>query len=329
MRYAFAIWKLASYDDTLPWLKIADGVTRSAMWQQRVAEGEDIAMWPDFVNALDLTYSDMLMFQPRRIMQLLTALDGLQPAPVTLRLGEGDRVVCVNACARFDGGKWNGDRIKFRAAWKAPQSGYLSVLNVGRPKSVLRDGKPLPERAKLDGASWRYHEGFGAIEIKTPEPGVYSFEITGVRFRASSFAPRRVGKMGFEFERTTEGWVAAHDVADLVARDGALSMRTTGADPYLVRSALSVPARSVKALRIRMRVTRGDGSAEVFWQSDLSPTWGADQARKFRIPADGKWHEVGIPLRDHPEWRGTITALRFDLTTAPGARVDVDWIRGE
>ena len=329
MRYAFAVWKLSRHDDTLPWTTIADGITRSAMWQQRTAEGEDIAMWPDFINALDLSYSEGLMFQPRRIMQMIHALNGNQPAPVTLRLGSGDRVICVNACAALDQGKWKDETISFRAEWQAPQTGYLCVLNIKRPKSVLRDRKPLTELGELKGASWRYHEGLRALEIKTPNPGVHSYMIDGVRFEQAPIAPRRVGRMGFEFDRNAEGWTPAHDLADFGAGGGWLSMRTTGADPYLVRSALSVPTRGVKALRIRLRATGGDGMGEVFWQSNLAPSWSPERARKFAMPNDGKWHEVRVPLRGHPQWRGTITALRLDPTTAPGARVDVDWIRGE
>jgi hypothetical protein len=49
LAYADALWRLGALDDSFPWRKVAEGLLRSAMYQQ-ATEGPRLAQWPDALN---------------------------------------------------------------------------------------------------------------------------------------------------------------------------------------------------------------------------------------------------------------------------------------
>jgi len=110
-----------------------------------------------------------------------------------------------------------------------------------------------------------------------------------------------------------------------------LQTRTTGADPYMVRSSCRIDAAQVRAVRIRMALEpeMGEG-AQLFWTTAADP--GLDEAKSlhFSVVADGEFHELVVPVGEHARWAGTITALRLDPTGGePFGRVQIDFVRGE
>ena len=52
LRYANALLSLAEFDQGYPWPRIAEMILRSAIHQQ-APEGEDVALWPDNISAID------------------------------------------------------------------------------------------------------------------------------------------------------------------------------------------------------------------------------------------------------------------------------------
>ena len=53
------------------------------------------------------------------------------------------------------------------------------------------------------------------------------------------------------------------------------------------------------------------------------------ESHGFTVIADGEYHEYRLPLGDHEEWKGTITAFRLDPTQIAEGEVRVDEIKGE
>ncbi len=147
--------------------------------------------------------------------------------------------------------------------------------------------------------------------------------------------PRVLDEIDFQFDEDgdTEGWGGAHSLGEITVEGGVLSMTITGADPYIVRRYLRVPAAGISAIRARMRV--GEGSTEsgqLFWATADAPGFSDQRYLNFDVTADGQWHQYTIPVGDHGGWDSTIIALRFDPSTAAddaGTRVEVDWIVAE
>jgi hypothetical protein len=127
----------------------------------------------------------------------------------------------------------------------------------------------------------------------------------------------------FNTEGDTEGWQAANDVAPLRGEGGNLVIDVTGGDPYIIGPGISVGASDYAGVVLRARATAPGG--EAFFATDtggMSP----QRERSLDLAGDGQFHEVTVDLRDHPEWKGTITQLRLDFGGAP-CRVEIDWIR--
>lgn len=121
----------------------------------------------------------------------------------------------------------------------------------------------------------------------------------------------------WDFDNGTEGWKALHDCS-ISAKDGFLSIRSTGGDPYLI-SSVSVPQGEF-VVRIRIKLN-SDGPGEFFWTSSTHPGTSAQRHVGFKLVHDGQWHEYQTAMKIE----GDLTGLRLDPGTAPG-EIQVDWI---
>ncbi len=146
--------------------------------------------------------------------------------------------------------------------------------------------------------------------------------------------PEPVERIDFQFDREgdAEDWGATHSLGPLAVQDGTLSTTVTGRDPHMARTFLRVPPDTYSALRVRMRITGGAATAQVFWTTAEEPSFRDDKYLNFAIEPDGQWHEYTVPVGEHEKWRGQqITALRLDPTVgeAEGQELEIDWIVGE
>ena len=121
----------------------------------------------------------------------------------------------------------------------------------------------------------------------------------------------------WDFAADTEGWRAANQ-CELEARDGLLTIRSSGIDPYLAAPAAVVGSEFIVRLRMKSQT---DGAGQIFWSSSKHRGTEAERVETFRLKHDGQWHEYEVRLAID----GDLTALRLDPGTAAG-EVQVDWI---
>ncbi len=147
--------------------------------------------------------------------------------------------------------------------------------------------------------------------------------------------PKVMERIDFQFERAgdAEGWARQSSMSTPVVADGVMRMTITGArDPHIERAMLRVPPDTYSALKVRMRITGGADTAQVFWAIAEEPRFRDDKFMNFPIQPDGEWHEYTIPVGEHEKWSGQqIVALRLDPTVgeAAGETVEIDGIAGE
>ncbi|MFH1264911.1 MAG: hypothetical protein ABIK89_04245, partial [Planctomycetota bacterium] len=313
LRYANALVNLAEHDESYPWRKIAELIVHSAIHQQDL-DGENVALWPDNVSSIDSEKCPWV-FAPRQIIRNVLKLTGRDEDPATVILGEGERRLHVTAVAKISEPVWDGRELSFRLSYPRGEEGVVLVSNVARPGAVFLDGRPIAERNNVEEGpepGWRYDAGNAFLAIRIGHDGESSVRVEGAEFFLVDRLPFPVDRIAFEFDESPEGWAAANDVASMGVDGGMLVGKITGGDPYLVRSLVRVEGDACPVIRLRMRVTGGQGG-QFFWTTESSPAFGEDKTVRFALELDGQFHEYRLEPGRDPMWSGeTITGIRID-----------------
>jgi len=215
---------------------------------------------------------------------------------------------------------------------------HMMLVNRDYERDVEFDVRLLPhvtavtEISAEDGSDVACELADGALAVSLPAGGGRLYRLQ------TQFAypppPRFVEDIDFQFDTDgdLEDWSATHSLAEATVQDGTLRTRITGADPYVARLFMRVPADTYSVLRVRMRITGGASEGQVFWATAEHSSFTDQMYMNFPTQPDGEWHEYTIPVGEHAKWRGQqIVALRLDPSVgdADGAEVEIDWILGE
>ena len=138
--------------------------------------------------------------------------------------------------------------------------------------------------------------------------------------------PPFIAKTAWEFntDGDLEGW-GPNQIADLAAKGGLLTGRTTGSDPVLNMSGLQVDARQMRHVSFRMRADV-KGQVELFWTTTLAKMSGRTRIA-VEIPGDGEFHDYEVDLGQNSQWRGFVKAFRLDPAVGPNVNFAIDYIR--
>lgn len=131
----------------------------------------------------------------------------------------------------------------------------------------------------------------------------------------------------FDSDGDTEGWDPANDLGAFTTGEGSLSMQSTGEDPYLVSSSMTVPAAEYNKIGIRMKVSNGGStSGQLFFVTDADPDWDERKSLRFDVIGDGEFHDYQLDLSAVDAWAGVIRQLRLDPAEGQGKSIEVDII---
>ncbi len=329
LRYAEALLALVKYDRRLPWDEIARLIVTSAIHQQDQG-GENVALWPDNISAIDAEKCPWV-FAPRQIIDCLLKLMDRDPEPQTTILSRDGNRLHLSSTVRLQNVRWEASRLELAAVVSPGEPALILVTNIDRPTAVGVNGQIMPERRPgevLDEPSWYFDRGYHFLAMRIPNPGPIEIVVEPARFAALERLPSLAQKIAFEFERSTEGWVAAHDISEFHTSEDELLGITTGGDPYLIRPLMRVPGDSAPVLYLRMKVSQF-GGGQLFWATAEEPNFTEAKSIRFPVHGDGNWHEYRLELGGHSAWKGqTITSLRID-PIAGGANVEfaIDYLR--
>jgi len=334
LRWAFAALRLAAYDKTYPWERLAEGVTVSAMYQQAddPEKEYDLALWPDSIYALDASKSGWI-FAPRAILENVYKILGYEPEPVTVQAKLDGGTAHITACAALGKVEVADGALRFTVKAPAPLPTRILVVALDEPATVKLNGSELPKRDGLPGGEvvgWTYHVAASILEISPGKPGDFAVEVSPAKYRVCKLAPEPADRIAFEFERDDEGWRPSHDLGPFSVQEGVLKVRVTGGDPYMVRGNCTIDGSSVSRVHVRSAATAGT-VIQLFWATQESPQMAEDKKIEMPVIADGEFHDYYFDVGKHELWPGqTITSLRLDPTGGTSdADVKVDFIRGE
>ncbi|MCL5271036.1 MAG: hypothetical protein M1457_10935 [bacterium] len=337
LRWAWSILRLAEVDDSYPWRAIAAGVTISAMYQQST-DAKDQCLWPDSIYTLNAEKSSWL-FAPYQILKNVYEFLGYaaEPRIERVKLAEGsDGMASIAGCGRIDSARAEGGRLAFRFTTPPPLASRVLVIGVDRPVNVSLDGGPLPARESPPDektAGWNYDANSATLVIAPGRPGPAEIALAPARPHPCRLLVERAERIDFQFGESMKGWRLEHDLSDPAVRDGVLTLKVTGGDPYMTRGNCVIAAGPLGRVRVRMAVERADGTgndmAQFYWATEQKPGFGESRVVVMPIQADGRMHDVDFAVGAHPLWRDArVTAIRLDPVNASGAVVRIDSIQG-
>lgn len=109
--------------------------------------------------------------------------------------------------------------------------------------------------------------------------------------------------------------------------DGGLTLTIkSNYDPYIVFGGLSYDTEQYPVALITLRSTVSD-SAGLYYVAGSNTGFTGEQCCTFAISNDGEYHTYVVKLSKASDYTGTLTALRLDVGSAAGEKVDLKEIR--
>ena len=165
--YAYFLRKLAKYDTSFPWEKVANGITVSAMIQQITLEEdkEKAGTYPDSLGEV-FTKKDGPYLNPEDILINVYPMLAKKDVDIHTVYTEMDiEEIIINSGAEIKDVICDEDKRLLSLRLKHfPKNGvYTLIISGQEPKRILEDGKVLPKRGnvcspELKESCWYYKE---------------------------------------------------------------------------------------------------------------------------------------------------------------------------
>ncbi len=168
--YAYALQDLAEFDDSFDWRRVAEGITRSAEWQQ-YADGPSKGCYPDSWNMVKNT-PNPADIGPENILMNGFRLRGRSPEIRFARFGdEPEAMIFLNSAADIGHGRGSLARrvIKFTLTGVAGFDTYSMLAPVPEPIRVQGGGPRMADSTALQSQShgWTYDAELSAVVLKS------------------------------------------------------------------------------------------------------------------------------------------------------------------
>lgn len=138
--------------------------------------------------------------------------------------------------------------------------------------------------------------------------------------------PERPLVTTWDFEDGPGGWKSTMNVAGMRCEEGRLKFRAASHDPAIVVDTPGLHASKFPRAVVRMSVTGGARSAQLFWSRSGHGTTEAASVR-FSLQADGAMNDYTLDLEKNSRWRGGIGAFRFDPCDSRDSEVAIEEFR--
>lgn len=164
--YAYALMKLSERDTTLPWRKIATGITVSAMLQQEDS-GKHIALYPDSYDFMTKSKASWWLAPSLILRNVFTLLDD-DPDVKTAILNDRGKKIHLSSGARIENAEVRRQGIYCDLILPRRAASYCLVVSAPRPDKVTANRIALKPVADLDAANngWTYNETNETLLIK-------------------------------------------------------------------------------------------------------------------------------------------------------------------
>ena len=165
--------------------------------------------------------------------------------------------------------------------------------------------------------------GSGGLDV-FDRPSNFSSDFNPTDIRSGiNYATVSARPTEWSFAGSVEGWGSENQWTGFSASGGALVGTSAGVDPYAESADTFVNTRANRWVRVVMSQTAGS-TAQIFFQTETTPTFTADKSIFFPIIADGVLREYIVDMNSVANYKGVITKWRLDPTDAGGSSMVID-----
>ena len=164
----------------------------------------------------------------------------------------------------------------------------------------------------------------GSTTYLSPNWG--GFTQSGQRLAAFTSVSSLPKTWEFNTTNNAEGWSGYNQWASIAVNGGCLRGTSTGADPYAHSSSTFTNRWEHPYLKVRMKNNTGT-TAQVFFITETDSVWNGAKSLNFTINPNGVQNDYTIDLRTCAAFKGVVTKLRLDPTTASGSNMAIDYVR--
>jgi len=216
LAYAHSLLHLAQYDRTYDWKRIAEGITRSGIIQQRT-EPNYLGLYPDSIGMIDKVISWPAMLSPALILDNVFALMGRDPHPCvklfSLPAGPSaktspasSRKAAAISAAPLHELSLRPGALTAAFSYPAGWSCYLAFVGVSSPREVKADGRLLQMQPQLDtvygeqsrttdggppGQGWKWEEDLALLTVKVKNHAARTrLQISGISAASPGPSPQ-------------------------------------------------------------------------------------------------------------------------------------------
>ena len=212
--YAEAIRRLARYDSTVDWLKLAEGITLSAMQQQmgRVEPRRNrIGFYTDNYCVVTKNICQWYL-SPTGIERMVDFFTGCGPWVDTEVVRIGGKTVHINSAARIEDARFSEQSLSFALAGTEGLSHGVVICGLSCPRSVSVAGAEVSRGNTLGVREpvWLFDEVTGFIGVKVDQrtPRV-PIVVTGCHPTARALQRIGASLTNGGFERGLHGWAGS------------------------------------------------------------------------------------------------------------------------
>ncbi len=171
MVHAYFIDRLASFDASMPWRAIAEGLTRSGV--QQMLASPYLGAYPDSFNVLYSNTPNPVYINPDTIYKCASTLLGhYGDVNVKVITGPG-KIARVSTGAKVVLGCYNStaNQLVMKLQYPVSETAHLLVFGAGSPTAVYKGSQPLPYRDDVDpfAEGWSYDLYQGCVLIKVTQ----------------------------------------------------------------------------------------------------------------------------------------------------------------
>lgn len=221
-------------------------------------------------------------------------------------------------------------QIKLSQSLTGYQKKRIAYLRNAETGSTYFENTMEPYIKTKDGSVYYAGNSQTNGRMNTTRLGYYYYE---THIRELGFA-KELSASADEYLYTTDisgfsgsTWTT-NDMNQPVYSGGIMSVQVTDTyDPYVSRGGLNVSEDRYNAIEVTLKTNGTSKTGELFFYTDRTGGFNAEQRIPFSVNDDGQYHTYVIHLSNAGQTGGTLRGIRFDIGTSAGETITFQSIK--